>query len=64
MIVNLPKSVHAHVDVLSSIFLALRDGVIRGRINHEKVEGLIAIASRSDLNVCRNMLEAILWEIR
>jgi hypothetical protein len=60
----LPASVYAHTDLLNSLFLALRDGVRKGRINPRACEGLLVHASESDCRVTRAMLESVLKATR
>ena len=62
MIVPLKQSAHAHADLLNALLIAFRDGVRRQRIDPDKVEPLMRMASYSDCRVVRFMLEALLRE--
>jgi hypothetical protein len=59
-VTHLPASAHAHADLLSALFIALREGVRCGRINPKACEGVIGFASRSDCGTVRLMLEQVL----
>jgi hypothetical protein len=60
----LPASAHAHTDLLNALFLALRDGVRRGRVDPKACEGFLALASESDCRVTRVLLETVLKATR
>ena len=64
MIVQLKPSAEAHGDLLNALLIAFRDGVHRKRVDPDKVEPLMRMASCSDCFVVRSMLEAVMREIR
>ena len=60
MIHVLEPSRNAHVGLCHALMVALADGAYRGRIDYQSIPGLMKMASTSDCNVVRYMLEMIL----
>jgi len=53
-----------HDDLMSSLFLALRDCVKSGRVNHHAVEPILKLAAASDAATVRRILELALSKLR
>ena len=60
MIHVLEPSRNAHVDLCHALMVALDDGAYRGKINYQRIPGLMKMAAARDCNVVRFMLEEIL----
>ena len=60
MIHVLEPSRNAHVDLCHALMLALDDGAYRGRIDYQRISGLMQMAATHDCNVVRCMLEKVL----
>ena len=60
MIHVLEPSRNAHVDLCHALMVALDDGAYRGKIDYQRIPGLMKMAAARDCNVVRYMLEMIL----
>jgi hypothetical protein len=64
VVVTLKASAYAHQDILSGLFLALRDGVRRGIVTPDGAADVMNFASGSDCRICKLMLERLLQRLR
>jgi hypothetical protein len=63
-VVPFEASIYAHQNILSALFLVLKDGVLRGVVSSEGAENVMHFASRSDCRIAKIMLEELLRKIR